>query len=81
MPLSSARFWLLTLVAVLASGPALADSATQTPQLVRHEIAGSGGGDLDLLLKRYQVPPEVRAVALRSFAVDPQSLPSDVASV
>jgi murein DD-endopeptidase MepM/ murein hydrolase activator NlpD len=72
MPLSSARFWLLTLVAVLASGPALADSATQTPQLIRHEIAGSGGGDLDLLLKRYQVPPEVRAVALRSFAVDPQ---------
>jgi murein DD-endopeptidase MepM/ murein hydrolase activator NlpD len=80
MPLSFARLGTVTLLAVLASGPVLAASATQTPQLIRHEIAGSGGGDLDLLLKRYQVPPEIRAVALRSFTVDPRfprKLPKD----
>ena len=42
----------------LGNGPVLAASASQTPQLIRHEIAGSGSGDMDLLLKRYQVPPE-----------------------
>jgi murein DD-endopeptidase MepM/ murein hydrolase activator NlpD len=72
MPLSRARLWILTILAVLTSGHVLAASAPQTPQLIRHEIAGSGSGDFDLLLKRYQVPPEIRAVALRNFSVDPQ---------
>jgi murein DD-endopeptidase MepM/ murein hydrolase activator NlpD len=72
MPLTCAlSFRVLALFAAVTSGPALAAPPIQSsPQPIRHEITGSGSGDLDLVLKRYQVPPEIRAIALRSFAID-----------
>lgn len=75
MPESCARFlpiWFV-LVALVASGPAVArPTIGRSLEPIRHEIAGSGSGSFEAVLKRYEVPAEIRDMALRGFQLDPQ---------
>ncbi len=72
---------LFVLAALVASAPAVArPPIASNPQPIRHEIAGSGGGSFETLLKRHKVPTEIRDVVLRGFQIDPQfpkKLPKD----
>jgi murein DD-endopeptidase MepM/ murein hydrolase activator NlpD len=70
--ISAVLLWLAVALALAAGVPAKAESvapAVQGPTL--HEIAGTGSGGLDAVLKRHKVPPEIRDMAVRSFQLDP----------
>src|SRR5512134_2917939 len=72
MPSFCARLlMLLAILAAVAGLSAEAGAASDSMQPVPHEVAGSGSGSLDAILKRHKVPPEIRDAALRGFQLDP----------
>jgi murein DD-endopeptidase MepM/ murein hydrolase activator NlpD len=74
MPYICTRFLPIFLILVIvAIGAAAAEPQSLLPiEPLRHEVAGSGSGAFDGILKRHKVPPEVRDLVLRGFELDPQ---------
>jgi murein DD-endopeptidase MepM/ murein hydrolase activator NlpD len=68
-----ARFFLCLLTVSAAAAWARAEPVPSSPyELIQHEVAGSGSGSFDAILKKNKVPAEVRDMVLRGFALDPE---------
>jgi murein DD-endopeptidase MepM/ murein hydrolase activator NlpD len=68
----SARILLMMLLMASIGRPAHAEPppSIDAPP-IRHEIAGTGSGGLDGLLKKNKVPANIREMVLRGFKLDP----------
>jgi murein DD-endopeptidase MepM/ murein hydrolase activator NlpD len=76
-----ARFWVCLLAVSITTAAARAETVPSSPhEPILHEVAGSGSGSFDAILKKNKVPTEVRDMVLRGFSLDPNfpaKLPKD----